>query len=274
KVEALIAWGAQHGASLLEIAIGGLAAQPGCTSVIAGATSPGQVKANAAAGGWEPAPDEPAESEKMVAPPPAGAKKTPQPRPPVAGGSNQAPPRRPDPRGIRYLGRVAALLVAADDADDRALAGGSGQAGQERAAAGPLGVAAAVELKLGGAEALRPVRAQDRLIRVVRVADDLDQRGRRPVGAELFGAGDVLDAGAVARRGHPEEGDIVVRILGGLPGLVGVDAGDLPAAVGLLPVRVSGDERDRPGCSGQAVRGGDGQVTVRAVHDGRRAEVR
>jgi aryl-alcohol dehydrogenase-like predicted oxidoreductase len=71
KVEALIAWGAQHGASLLEIAIGGLAAQPGCTSVIAGATSPDQVKANVVAGEWGPTPDELAEIDKIVPPPAA-----------------------------------------------------------------------------------------------------------------------------------------------------------------------------------------------------------
>ncbi len=69
KVEALIAWGAQRGVSILEIAVGGLAAQPGCTSVIAGATSPEQVKANAAAGEWEPAPEELGEIDKIVPPP-------------------------------------------------------------------------------------------------------------------------------------------------------------------------------------------------------------
>ena len=57
-VEELIAWGAEGGISLLEIAIGGLAAQPGCTSVIAGATSAEQVKANAAAGDWTPTPED------------------------------------------------------------------------------------------------------------------------------------------------------------------------------------------------------------------------
>ena len=36
---------------MLEIAIGGLAALPGCTSVIAGATSAEQVRANAAGRG-------------------------------------------------------------------------------------------------------------------------------------------------------------------------------------------------------------------------------
>jgi len=69
QVEALIAWGAQRGVSILEIAIGGLAAQPGCASVIAGATSPEQVQANAAAGEWEPAAEDLAEIDKIVPPP-------------------------------------------------------------------------------------------------------------------------------------------------------------------------------------------------------------
>jgi aryl-alcohol dehydrogenase-like predicted oxidoreductase len=69
-VEALIEWGAERGASLLEIAIGGLAAQPGCASVIAGATSAEQIIANAAAGEWEPTQEELAELDK-ISPPPA-----------------------------------------------------------------------------------------------------------------------------------------------------------------------------------------------------------
>ena len=72
KVEALIAWGQDHGVSILEIAIGGLAAQPGCSSVIAGATSPEQVKANAAAGEWEPTEDQLAAIDKIVPPPGGG----------------------------------------------------------------------------------------------------------------------------------------------------------------------------------------------------------
>jgi aryl-alcohol dehydrogenase-like predicted oxidoreductase len=40
--------------SLLDVAIGGLAAQPAVSSIIVGATKPEQVRANAAAGGWEP----------------------------------------------------------------------------------------------------------------------------------------------------------------------------------------------------------------------------
>jgi aryl-alcohol dehydrogenase-like predicted oxidoreductase len=69
-VEALIEWGAQRGVSILEIAIGGLAAQPGCASVIAGATSAEQIIANAAAGEWEPTPEDLAELDK-ISPPPA-----------------------------------------------------------------------------------------------------------------------------------------------------------------------------------------------------------
>ncbi len=53
-VERLRAFGERHGASLLEVAIGGLAAVAGVASVIAGATKPEQVRANAAAGAWEP----------------------------------------------------------------------------------------------------------------------------------------------------------------------------------------------------------------------------
>ena len=55
-VERLRAFAERHGISLLEVAIGGLAAVDGVGSVIAGATSPEQVRANAAAGDWEPTP--------------------------------------------------------------------------------------------------------------------------------------------------------------------------------------------------------------------------
>ncbi|HEY1701393.1 MAG TPA: aldo/keto reductase [Trebonia sp.] len=70
KVEALIAWGARRDVSILDIAIGGLAAQPGCASVIAGAMTPEQVKANAAAGNWEPAAADLAEIDELTPPPP------------------------------------------------------------------------------------------------------------------------------------------------------------------------------------------------------------
>jgi aryl-alcohol dehydrogenase-like predicted oxidoreductase len=61
QVEVLRAWAEAHGASLLEVAIGGLLAVKPVVSVIAGATKPEQVRANAAAGAWEPTPDELAE---------------------------------------------------------------------------------------------------------------------------------------------------------------------------------------------------------------------
>jgi aryl-alcohol dehydrogenase-like predicted oxidoreductase len=52
QVEALEGYGADRGRTLLEVAIGGLASIPGVASVIAGATSAAQVRANAAAGAW------------------------------------------------------------------------------------------------------------------------------------------------------------------------------------------------------------------------------
>jgi aryl-alcohol dehydrogenase-like predicted oxidoreductase len=54
KVERLRAWAEAHGVSLLEVAIGGLLAVKPVVSVIAGATKPEQVRANAEAGAWEP----------------------------------------------------------------------------------------------------------------------------------------------------------------------------------------------------------------------------
>jgi aryl-alcohol dehydrogenase-like predicted oxidoreductase len=58
KIEALESYAAARGRSLLDVAIGGLAARPAVASVIAGATKPEQVQANAAAGGWEPSADD------------------------------------------------------------------------------------------------------------------------------------------------------------------------------------------------------------------------
>jgi aryl-alcohol dehydrogenase-like predicted oxidoreductase len=68
-VEALSAWAAERGLTLLDVAIGGLAALPGCSSVIAGATSPEQVKANAEAGSWVPGAADLAELDRMAPPP-------------------------------------------------------------------------------------------------------------------------------------------------------------------------------------------------------------
>jgi aryl-alcohol dehydrogenase-like predicted oxidoreductase len=65
-VEKLAAWAEAHGVSLLTIAIAGLAAQPGCASVIAGAMSPEQVKANADADDWIPSAEEIAEIDAIT----------------------------------------------------------------------------------------------------------------------------------------------------------------------------------------------------------------
>jgi aryl-alcohol dehydrogenase-like predicted oxidoreductase len=54
KVERLTAFAQARGISLLDVAIGGLAARPTVASVIAGATSAEQVRANVAAGAWVP----------------------------------------------------------------------------------------------------------------------------------------------------------------------------------------------------------------------------
>ncbi|MFD3325603.1 aldo/keto reductase [Streptomyces sp. NPDC058701] len=60
-VEALAALAEEHGRSVLELAVGWLSAQPGCASVIAGATSPEQVRANAAVA------DRPLDAELLAA---------------------------------------------------------------------------------------------------------------------------------------------------------------------------------------------------------------
>ncbi len=64
-VETLAGWGESHGVSMLAIAVAGLAEQPGCSSVIAGAMSPAQVRANAEAGNWIPSAAELAEIDAI-----------------------------------------------------------------------------------------------------------------------------------------------------------------------------------------------------------------
>ncbi|MGZ4698029.1 MAG: aldo/keto reductase [Oryzihumus sp.] len=54
RIEALEAFAAERGLSMLQVAMGGLAAQSAVTSVIAGVTRPEQVVSNAQAGLWEP----------------------------------------------------------------------------------------------------------------------------------------------------------------------------------------------------------------------------
>jgi aryl-alcohol dehydrogenase-like predicted oxidoreductase len=52
-IEALTAYGQERGRDLLDVAIAGLASRPAVSSVIAGATTPEQVRANATAGAWQ-----------------------------------------------------------------------------------------------------------------------------------------------------------------------------------------------------------------------------
>jgi aryl-alcohol dehydrogenase-like predicted oxidoreductase len=54
QVKALQQYADERGVTLLDVAIGGLLAMPAIVSVIAGATKPEQVRANARAGTWEP----------------------------------------------------------------------------------------------------------------------------------------------------------------------------------------------------------------------------
>jgi aryl-alcohol dehydrogenase-like predicted oxidoreductase len=67
KVERLIQFAEGRGHSLLELAFSWLAAQPAVASVIAGATSPEQVKANATAALWKLSPEELREIDTLVA---------------------------------------------------------------------------------------------------------------------------------------------------------------------------------------------------------------
>jgi aryl-alcohol dehydrogenase-like predicted oxidoreductase len=68
RVEALEKLAAERGVTLLHVAMGGLAAQPAVASVIAGATRPEQVRANAEAGVWEPSIEDLATIDEIVPP--------------------------------------------------------------------------------------------------------------------------------------------------------------------------------------------------------------
>jgi aryl-alcohol dehydrogenase-like predicted oxidoreductase len=54
RLEALEQYASERSLEPVDVAIAGLAAQPAVTSVIAGATAPDQVRANARAARWEP----------------------------------------------------------------------------------------------------------------------------------------------------------------------------------------------------------------------------
>jgi aryl-alcohol dehydrogenase-like predicted oxidoreductase len=66
RVEALDAWARAHGRSLLELAFAWLLSRPAVASVIAGATKPEQVVANARAAGWELTDDEVREVDALI----------------------------------------------------------------------------------------------------------------------------------------------------------------------------------------------------------------
>jgi aryl-alcohol dehydrogenase-like predicted oxidoreductase len=68
-LEALEDFAAQRGVELLDVAIGGLAAQPAVTSVIAGATKPEQIERNARAAAWTPSADDLAALDEIAPPP-------------------------------------------------------------------------------------------------------------------------------------------------------------------------------------------------------------
>ena len=68
RIDALQAFADERGASLLDVAIGGLAAQPAVTSVIAGVTRPEQVEANLVAAAWTPSADDLAALAEIGAP--------------------------------------------------------------------------------------------------------------------------------------------------------------------------------------------------------------
>jgi len=65
RLEALEEFAKERGLTLLQVAIGGLLAQPAIASVIAGATKPEQVRANVEAANWEATPEDLAELNSL-----------------------------------------------------------------------------------------------------------------------------------------------------------------------------------------------------------------
>jgi aryl-alcohol dehydrogenase-like predicted oxidoreductase len=66
RIERVEKYAEQRGVSVLDVAIGGLAAQPAVGSVISGATRGAQVRANAAALGWDPTEADLAELDEVT----------------------------------------------------------------------------------------------------------------------------------------------------------------------------------------------------------------
>jgi len=65
-IEAVRGFARERGLSMVDVAVGGLAARPTVGSVISGATSPEQVRVNAAAAAWVPTPEDLAELEAIT----------------------------------------------------------------------------------------------------------------------------------------------------------------------------------------------------------------
>jgi aryl-alcohol dehydrogenase-like predicted oxidoreductase len=65
RLEALEEFATERRLTLLQVAIGGLLAQPAISSVIAGATKPEQVRANVEAAEWEATPEDLAELNSL-----------------------------------------------------------------------------------------------------------------------------------------------------------------------------------------------------------------
>jgi aryl-alcohol dehydrogenase-like predicted oxidoreductase len=65
RLEALEAFAKERGRTLLQVAVGGLLAQPAISSVIAGSTKPEQVRANVEAANWEATPEDLAELNSL-----------------------------------------------------------------------------------------------------------------------------------------------------------------------------------------------------------------
>jgi aryl-alcohol dehydrogenase-like predicted oxidoreductase len=68
RIERFEAYAAERGLSPVQVAIGGLAAQPAVASVIAGASKADQVVTNAEAGQWEPTPEDLVALDEITAP--------------------------------------------------------------------------------------------------------------------------------------------------------------------------------------------------------------
>jgi aryl-alcohol dehydrogenase-like predicted oxidoreductase len=65
-LEALEGYAEERGIAMIDVAIGGLAAQPAVASVIAGATKPEQVRENAEAVRWEPSDEDLAQLDRIA----------------------------------------------------------------------------------------------------------------------------------------------------------------------------------------------------------------